>query len=205
MNNIISIEERDVKAKGINKEARPTEKLRNYFFAEDFRQLNHLDDVAIAFPNSQPVLFYPGCGCDIFFPLLYLEKLFPKVEEAHLTFMDRDDNLALIKAILDDVGISFAQSDNAITFYWNGLLVYLDFIVGDVFSLIKNYRYDIYFERAFRIMKSQQLTYEQNVYTQLQPNGILISDSGFQGVPLQRIPVSPTLSGYHEMIIGVKK
>lgn len=46
-----------------------------------------------------------------------------------------------------------------------------------------------YFERAFSIMKSHHPEYEHKIFAKLKPNGVLISDSGFQGFPLEKIAV----------------
>ena len=77
---------------------------------------------------------------------------------------------------------------------------------GNIFQIMPTIpAFDIYFERAFRIMKDGHEEYESKIYHQLKSNGIIISDSGFQQQPLEKIKVSPQLSSYQEMIIGIKK
>ena len=77
---------------------------------------------------------------------------------------------------------------------------------GSIFQILPQIPpFDIYFERAFRIMKDGHENYEKQIYQKLKPKGILISDSGFQNSPLEKVEVSQKLSAYKEMIIGVKR
>jgi len=205
---LISYEERKVKAKGLNKLAKPNEdKVKEYLFPDEYQNLSLLLDLPKLEYHQNPILFYPSCGADILMPLKYLEILFPLLCNVTFIFNDADNNLGLIKTILDDVGISFREPKiNSLLFYWDDILVNLKFIQGNVFQLLSSLpEFDIYFERAFRIMKDDHLQYEQQIYHKLKPNGILISDSGFQQLPLEKIEVSPELSAYKEMIIGIKK
>ena len=204
---LISFEEKAVKAKGLNKLARPDpEKIKRYLFPDEYQNLALLADVPrMGYPEN-PIFFYPGCGADILMPLKYMEILFPRSRNITFIFNDTDNNLGLIKTILDEIGISFKQKNNLLQFYWDGLLVDLKFIQGNVFQTLQQIpAFDIYFERAFRIMKDDHPGYENQIYQKLKPQGILISDSGFQHLPLEKISVSPELSAYKEMIIGIKK
>ncbi len=204
---LISYEERPVKAKGLHKLAQPSqEKLKEYFFPDDYQNLSLLSALPeIQYPEN-PTLFYPGCGADILFPLKYVELLFPRLRKITFILNDLDNNFGLIKTILDDVGVSFSEKKKTLKFYWNDILVDLEFIQGNVFEILPHLpSFDIYFERAFRIMKDYHEGYEEQIYQKLNPGGILISDSGFQHLPLERIEVSRELSSYKEMIIGVKK
>ena len=86
------------------------------------------------------------------------------------------------------------------------MLVELEFVEGNVFEILNQLPYfDIYFERAFRIMKDSADGYENQVFSKLRPGGILISDSGFQHCSLKKLNVPRELSSYGEMIIGIKK
>lgn len=204
---LISYEERPVKARGLDKTSKPNEKkLQEYFFPDDYAHLSLLLNLPrLEYPEN-PVLFYPGCGADILFPLKYLELLFSRLRKATFILNDIDNNFGVIKTVLDDVGISFAEKQNKLSFYWNGILVDANFVKGDIFQLLPQMpAFNIYFERAFRIMKDHQPGYEEKIYQKLKPQGIIISDSGFQHVPLERIKVSQELSAYKEMIIGIKK
>ncbi|MDP3698297.1 MAG: hypothetical protein Q8R47_01785 [Nanoarchaeota archaeon] len=205
---LISYEERKVKAKGLNKFAKPNpEKVQEYLFPDEYRNFSLLLDLPKLDYPKNPVLFYPGCGADILFPLKYIEILFPRLRNITFIFNDADHNFGLIKTILDEVGVSFKESKkNYLQFYWNGILINLKFIQGNIFQLLpKIPAFDIYFERAFRIMKDEHPQYEQQIYQKLKSKGILISDSGFQHLPLEKVDVSQELSAYREMIIGVKK
>lgn len=208
MGELIIFEDRIVKAKGIDKSQKPDEnKVKTYFFCEDYQNLSLLDlkfNRAVK-PTENLTLFYPGCGADILFPLKYVEKLFPNLTEINFIFNDLDANLSMIKTVLDEVGISFAEEENKkINFYWNDALVNLQFVQGNVFETeLPNF--DIYFEKAFRIMKSYHPEYESKVFTKLNLGGILISDSGFQEFPLKKLKVSQKLSAYGEMIIGIRQ
>ncbi len=204
---IISYEERPVKAKGLNKLAKPDqEKIQRYLFPDEYQNISLLTEIhRMEYPEN-PVLFYPGCGADILLPLKYVEILFPRSRNITFIFNDTDNNLGVIKTILDEVGVSFKEKKkNILQFYWNGILVHLKFIQGNVFQIIAGLPpFDIYFERAFRIMKDEHPEYENQIYQKLNSNGIIISDSGFQQLPLEKMDVSQELSAYKEMIIGVK-
>lgn len=65
--------------------------------------------------------------------------------------------------------------------------------------------FDIYFERAFRIMKDQMEGYESQVFEKLSSGGVVISDSGFKEVGLEKIDLPISLSAYQEMMAGLKK
>jgi hypothetical protein len=193
------------KGKNINNKI-DKNKLKSYFFKKEYDKLVLLDNVSTpTLTPTLPILFYPGCGADMFSPLLYLDKLFPEIKQAKLIFVDNEDCLSLLKTVLDDVGITFSGRRKKIKFYWNNKLITLIFVKDFVQNILDKYNYDIYFERAFRIMKDNLDNYETNVVKQLNPGGILISDSGFQDQNLQLIEVPKNLSAYNEMIIGIKK
>lgn len=203
---VISYEERAVKAKGLNKLAKPKEeKVQEYLFPDEYQNLALLTDIPRMKYPEHPVLLYPGCGADILMPLKYIEILFPRLRNITFIFNDLDNNFGLIKTVLDDVGVTFKEKKNFLQFYWNGILVDLRFIQGNIFQTLHQIpAFDIYFERAFRIMKDNHEDYENQVYQKLNPSGILISDSGFQHVPFEKVEVSQKLSSYKEMIIGIK-
>jgi|SRR3989344_3624668 len=200
---VISIEERNVKPKGLKQTNIDETKVKSFFFDDDYALLNHLNNLQIPLKEESPTLFYPGCGADIFFPLIYIEKLFPQIKSITCIFVDREYCLNLLLTQLDDVNVSFAKKKNKVQFYWKHLHVTLEFIQADVFTM-QLPSFDIYFERAFRIMKSEHPDFELNIHASLNPNGIIISDNGFQHVQLKRIDVPKELSGYKEMIIAVK-
>ncbi|MBI2666254.1 hypothetical protein HYX13_01445 [Candidatus Woesearchaeota archaeon] len=226
MGEVIVFQERKVTARGACKNSFNENKLKEFIFAGDYEKLNNLDahlKQKITLFLENPTLFYPGCGADILSPLLYLERLFSPLQEVNFIFLDHDYSLGIIKTVLDDVGVSFAvmiklpkdkymaQMKGGIVFYWKEMLVKLYFHQGNVFtSLPQLPEYDIYFEKAFRIFKGEEpgQRYESIVFQKLKPQGVLISDSGFQWIPkkqLQKIPVPRDFSSYGEMIIGVKK
>lgn len=194
-----------VAAHGINPSAVPDpQKLQKYFFREEFQALKRLRELPV-FPRAECTLLYPGCGVDILTPLLYLNSLFPQLHQATFIFVDKDLPLTTIKAILDDVGISFAEHQNSFSFFWNSVLIKVEGITGDIFQLLPALpSYDLYFEKAFRIMKESDPGYEEKVFARLRPGGLIISDSGFQAVPVERFPIPAELSAYGEMIFGQK-
>lgn len=203
MPHLIVVEPRDVKPKGLRQNSVSREKLKEHLFDSDYVRLDLLEKVAFPQFQENAVLFYPGCGADILYPLLYLERL-PSLRSVHCILNDFDDPLMTIKTILDDLGVSFEAGKNKINFWWNHLLVSLEFLQGNVFALPLPH-FDIYFERAFRIMKDGDFTYEQRIFEKLASGGLLISDSGFWDVPLERIAVASELSSYGEMVVGRKK
>lgn len=215
MPNIVTLRDENVKSKGLKPDNVINEsKLREYFLADDYEKLSLLDNVeGLNFEKEELALFYPGCGSDIFFPLMYLDKLFPGTRKIKLNFIDVSNFLGIIKTILDDVGISFSENfdkeRNGIDFYWKGKLVKLNFFRDNVFDYIDQLNdsesFDLYFERAFRIMKDDDFMFEHKVVNKLPSGGIIISDSGFLGQNLSYIDVPKELSSYKEMVIGVKK
>ena len=208
MPSIIIYESKNVKANGLDHNNQIDQnKLKEYFFEDDFEALSHLNNFKIPFNQEDLTLLYPGSGADIFLPLIYLQKLFPQIKGANLTFVDLDDNLGIIKTILDQVGISFSQEEkNKISFYWENKLINLTFITKKIEHFWEEQpSFDIYFERAFRLMRDHLHNYEEKVYQKLNQNGILISDSGFLGLNLTYLDVPKNLSSYGEMVIGIKK
>ncbi len=207
MGEIISYQEKKIIAKGLNpKNKINLTKLKTYFFKEDYKNLKLLNSIKIPFQKEELTLLYPGCGADIFFPLVYLEKLFPKVNRANFTFVDLEDNLGIIKTILDEVGINFEEKDNQIKFYWKRKVIHLQFLTQNIEDYLNQPKpIDLYFERAFRIMREQIPEYETKIINLLLPDGILISDAGFEDANLSKIEVPQELSAYREMIMGIKK
>ncbi|MFA6461788.1 MAG: hypothetical protein WCV90_05955 [Candidatus Woesearchaeota archaeon] len=208
MPNLIVYEEREVKAKGLDPKNKVNEeKLKEYFFDEDYAQLKQLEKISkinLSFDN--PTLIYPGCGVDLFSPLIYLERLFPEVKAANLIFIDENEALSVLKTQLDEVGVSFAEKKNRITFYWKDQLIALEFIEGDIAEILSKLpNYHLYFEKAFRIMREQIPDYERRILEKLSVGGIVISDTGFEDADLEQFNVPKELSAYGEMIIGKKK
>ncbi|MFH1275484.1 MAG: hypothetical protein ABIH82_00065 [Candidatus Woesearchaeota archaeon] len=204
MTNLVVYNERIVDFKGLCKDYQINEEmLKEYFFDGDKEKLNLLN-FTLNLNVDKPTLFYPGCGVDILYPLFFLEKVFPKLSEIKLIFNDIDNNLGIIKTILDDIGVSFSGNETELKFYWKNILIDLEFLRGNVFSMNLPH-FDLYFERAFRIMKDQDLRYEFRIYERLNQKGILISDSGFERFELEKLKVPLELSSYGEMVIGKKK
>ena len=209
MSNLIVLEEKDISAKGVNQNnIINEEKLKNHFFSEDYDNLKLIERIPkLNLNENKPVLIYPGCGADVFFPLIYMQEIFPDKREFKFIFIDLENYLGLIKTILDDVGVSFEESkkENKINFYWEKIKIELEFVNEDISKVIEKLpNYDLYFERAFRIMKERILDYEKRILQKLNSKGIIISDSGFEEVKLNRIEVSSKLSSYGEMVIGIK-
>jgi len=175
--------------------------LKNHMFDDDFENISILRTLEKLYTNEHPTLFYPGSGADIIFPCLYVVHLFPEVKEITFHFMDLHNFLPLINGVLDDLGVSI---DSHNSFYWNGILIHLKYEEKNVFHTDLP-KCDIYFEKAFRIMKDSDSMYGDKVFHALNQGGVLISDSGFQKLELQRIDVPMELSSYKEMIIGMKK
>ena len=204
MGNLVIYSSRKVIPKGLSKDyLLNPERLEEYFFDGDKEKLA-LVDFTLPLSVSEPIVFYPACGVDILYSLFFIEKVFPDLQKIHLIFNDIDPNLGVIKTILDDIGVHFSEDQEKISFYWKDCFVKLEFIRGNVFTMELPH-FDIYFERAFRIMKEQDLRYEQRIYERLHSGGILISDSGFETFNLERIKVSPDISSYGEMVVGRKR
>ncbi|PIZ50917.1 hypothetical protein COY27_05545 [Candidatus Woesearchaeota archaeon CG_4_10_14_0_2_um_filter_33_13] len=207
MGTMIAYDYRNVKAKGLNKEqVIDEEKLKSYFFDEDFENLALLDKINLNYTFLDVSLLYPGCGADIFFPLIYLEKLFPTITKAKLIFVDSEDNLGLIKTVLDEVGVSFSEKDDYLSFYWKEKLITLHFFTSPIEDYLPNLEnFSIYFEKAFRIMRDRIPNYEKKIYSKLNKGGVIISDTGFEEMNLSTVAVPLELSSYGEMIIGIKE
>lgn len=205
MNEVIALVPRMVVGKGLQRNHYDEGKIRSFFFQEEWEKLPLLKQLP-QFPDQEISLLYPGSGADIFWPLYYLEHLFPKLEKAQLLFIDVHDVSDLIKTILDDVSISFEEKEHRIiTFYWKNILITLAFQESNIFELMPSLpAFNLYFEKAFRIMKEGQSDYEEKIMDKLLPGGLIISDSGFEKGQLQRFQVSPELSAYGEMVVGRK-
>lgn len=206
MANFIEFRERDLRPRGAQKGILPNrEKIQTYCFESEYAPISLLQSISL-FSHTQATLLYPGYGADILFPLLYMEQLFPQLKEAEYTFVDTQDNQKIIETVLDDIGIPFSRKKNRIKFYWNDTLVQVSFIVENVFNIGDSLpAFDIYFERAFRIMKGGHADYEQKIVKKLNSGGILISDSGFVNTSLKKIEVPKELSKYGEMVMGRKE
>lgn len=209
MNEVIALVPRMVVGKGLQRNHYDERKIRPFFFQEEWEKLLLLKQLP-QFPGQEISLLYPGSGADIFWPLYYLEHLFPQLEKAHLLFIDLYDVSDMIKTILDDIDISFEENDQKepgrmITFYWKEILVTLTFREGNIFELMPSLpAFNLYFEKAFRLMKEGQSDYEEKVLRKLVVGGLIISDSGFENAPLQRFPVPAELSVYGGMVVGKK-
>src|SRR3989338_6296861 len=95
---LISFEERAVKAKGLNKLAKPDpQKIQQYLFPDEYQNLSLLADVPRMEYPENPIFFYPGCGADILMPLKYMEILFPRLRAITFILNDIDNNFGLIK------------------------------------------------------------------------------------------------------------
>ncbi|MBT5342156.1 hypothetical protein HOL59_01075, partial [Candidatus Woesearchaeota archaeon] len=153
MNQAIFYEERNVTAKGLDPNNKINEdKLKSYIFKEDYNNLNLLNNIKIPLDKEEISLLYPGCGVDILFPLIYLEKLFPQIKTANLTFVDEEYTFGLIKTVLDEVGISFTENNlnNYLQFYWKSTLINLNFILKKIEHHLPDQEpVDVYFEKAF--------------------------------------------------------
>jgi hypothetical protein len=203
MPNLINFIEKKVFAKGINKyQTINQEKVKSYFFDDEYNNFKHLENIKLKI-KSNPILFYPGSGSDILTPLFYMEKFFPYINNMKLIFMDKNHNLRLIKTILDDVGVHFSQQNSSLKFFWRNMLVHFEYIQNNVFAMNLP-TFDIYFEKSFRIIRDQDFEYENKIFNQLNDNGILISDSGFESFPFKKVDVPKNLSVYGEMIVGIK-
>ncbi len=209
MNNLISLIPRTVVAQGLRKNNYDEEKIKDFFFQEEWEKLPLLKQLP-QFPNTKISLLYPGSGADIFWPLYYLEHLFPQLEKAHLLFIDLYDISDMIKTVLDDVGMSFEEKEQnkgrkTIAFYWKDILVTVAVQRGNIFELLPILpQFNLYFEKAFRIMKEGQNDYEEKILQKLLPGGLIVSDSGFENMPLQLFSVPNELSAYGEMVVGRK-
>ncbi len=196
--------------------------LRTKTFDDEIKNIQILSHLNIPLQITCPTLFYPGCGSDLIFPLQYVQTIWPDLKTIHSIFVDIYGMQTLIETELSELNIPFAKEENILIFYWNNLLVRLEIITANIFTTLNQItQFDIYFERAFRIMKSAHDEYESIIISKLNHSGILISDSGFtqytrnQKSPLEEIPLSEhtqnttcdfqKLSAYQEMIIAIKK
>ena len=206
MGEVISYVARMIPAQGLNKKALPDQnKIKQYLFQEEYKQLVLLRQLP-TFKHESVSLLYPGCGADILFPMFYLKQLFPQLKKAQLTMIDQYHPADMIKTVLDDLGISFTEENQTIHFYWKKTLMTVFFLEDDIFKIIDRLpAFDVYFERAFRIMKDGHPKYERKIVEKLVSGGLVVSDSGFQGVPLTYYPVPSQLSAYGEMVLGVKE
>ena len=199
----------DKKAKSswfLRKNQLDEEQLKNYLFDKDYETLKSLKSMEkIKLSVKKPVLFYPGCGSDVIFPLYYVKNLFSNIKNVKLILVDILDSLELIKSNLFELGIKFKNQRNGVKFYWGDIFVNLVFYEANVDKILDNVSYDIYFERNFRIMRSEIQDYEKRVFSSLNSGGVLISDNGFEEFKLKRIKIDDKISSYGNMVVGVKE
>ncbi len=206
MGEFISYAARPIVAKGLDSNAvLDYAAVDQYLFSDEKCYLKSLENVRISLPVRKPLIFYPGCGVDIVWFLHVVKRVFD-VFEMNVLFMDQDYVQGIIETILDDIGVSFDRQGNILHFYFQGILVHLTIQNGNVFDVLENVpMYDVYFERAFRLMRDAVFGYERWVFEKLRLGGVLISDCGYGDVGLERIPVNAEISVYGEMIVGKKK
>lgn len=214
MSNFLNFIEHPVLAKGLNPDnVIISNHLLNHLFEEELVNLKKLKNLPkITLPANNPVLLYPGSGSDILYPLFFLD-LFNNIKQITMIFIDKKNHLGMIKSILNNLGISFAENKfagdkDAISFYWNQSLVELTFLAADIFNFDFP-AFDIYFERKLAIFKDRHEYYETNIFNKLTTGGLLISDYGFSkfklNPKLDRISVPLELSLYGEMVVGIKE
>ncbi|MBI2573448.1 hypothetical protein HYV86_06300 [Candidatus Woesearchaeota archaeon] len=202
---------RDFKPKGHQQGSQPDiQKVKSMIYEEDYTTIDSfIPSSQIQLSTDQPTLFYPGSGCDILMPLFYIERLLPSISEFTFIFIDIEHFLPLIKTILDDINIPFTNTQEGIIFYWKNQKITLHYQAKDVFSSLTDLKpFDIYFEKAFRIIKEESTNveeYEYSIIQKLNPNGIIISDSGFQNQELEYIKIPKELSSYSEMVLAQKR
>jgi hypothetical protein len=220
MPNLIILEEKEILAQGLDVSKLPNrEIMKNYFFDDELEMLQRLVKIEHVFLNEEVTLLYPGCGSDILTPLIYVEKISPRIKKVKMCCVDISDSFKLMKTILHEVGVSFAdvekkeyvegkeeQEIEEIQFYWEGILIELYFYQQNIARFLYEFAgFDIYFEKCFRIMKDRMPEYETVIYDKLAQGGLVISDSGFSQVGLEKIEVDSRLSAYGEMMMGRKK
>ncbi|HLC81934.1 MAG TPA: hypothetical protein VJH68_04730 [Candidatus Nanoarchaeia archaeon] len=177
--------------------------LYHHLLDEELNYLKQLNSIPkIALDTNYPILLYPGSGSDILYPLFFL-GIIDNLQQATLIFIDIQNNLGMIKSILDDVGISFAEDNNTIAFYWKKILIRLEFRLNSFFSM-ELPRFDIYFERKFAIFREALENYELKIVEALNKKGLIISDYGFKNFKFEQMTVPAGLSSYSEMILGRK-
>jgi hypothetical protein len=202
--NLITLIPRNIEPIGLNPSNQFNfDTIQNHIYPEDYKKITSLNLNNQLTSKDTLHLYYPGCGADIIHPLLYLTHLLPKSKEIKLTFVDRTDHLGLIKTILDDIKIHFKQNNqHSISFYANNILFNLQFITKDI-TYFNLDNFDIYFEKSFRIFKER--IFEKKIYADLNENGIIISDNGFENLNLKRFNVPKDLSIYSDMVIAIKQ
>ncbi len=173
--------------------------------SKEEKLLDLLNPIFMPLPAS-PLLIYPGSGDDWVTPMQYVKRLFPNLKALRLILIDIDDVGELIEKTLREKQIIFTKNKELLHFNWQGIEVMLTFWLKNIFFCIREIPlFDIYFEKAFRIMKLQEDEYEEIIFAKLKRGGLLISDSGFSHFSLKIIPSPKELSVYQEMIIGIKK
>ena len=154
---------------------------------------------------QNPLLFYPGCGPDILSPLMLLQRFSPIPKEVTLYFIDITNYKKVIQTVLSDCNISFEKHHDHLSFFFYETLCHLYYYTGNISKEFNNIPpIDIYFEKAFRIMRDEIFEYEKSIYEKIKNNGVLISDTGFRNFNLKKIQVPNNLSSYGEMIVATK-
>ena len=172
----------------------------------DFQELMYKEDVkaikSLKFNISKEkiTLFYPGSASDIATPLLYILTQF-KTKKATLIFVDVDHQILGLKNALKTLNVKFKQNNHVLKFNINKIPFTLKFYQYDIHQ-VPLPKFNVYFEKAFRIMKTDQ--FEKRIYDKLEPNGILIADNGYKQFKLKKLKAPKKLSAYKDMIIAIK-
>lgn len=165
------------------------EKLRARSFKDEFNTYLKLKEIFKdqKLKKDRIVLFNPGAGGDVINPLLFVDAL---TECRQLDMFFVDDRfyyqfiLQGLEEVIDDFkyDISVSAGKAVIKFRLNKTKVNLVYLGEDVFkNLPKDIEngFDVYFERAFRLFREDQIRQMSYIFGRLRKGGFVISDWGF--------------------------
>jgi hypothetical protein len=175
---------------------------KNYLFDDEYHYFKEIKKTKNKINVQKPIFYYPGSGDDIITPLIIVDKLFEN-KNFKFIFQDKVDFFKNIKFTLNNLKIPFSKFKQGIKFYYNQKEIELIFNVKDVNKFIEPH-YDIYYERRFRIMKEEVFNYEKTIYQNLNKQGIIISDSGFENLKQKKL-LDNKLSSYGKMVFVIKE
>lgn len=140
---------------------------------EDYPMYKQIKKEFPKFKKKNIVMFYPGCGGDILYPLTLYDSIITNNKHTKIILVDLHDRLENILASLNRyIQPKIKQKQNIANVKFRGKKFNLVYFQKDVLE-IKIPKMDIYYERAFPV---RDLIHYQNVLKNINPGGLFITD-----------------------------
>lgn len=163
----------------------------NFSLCKDYLLKNQYEEVISAFHSlkisdiklkkDKISFFYPGCGSDIFKPLLILDSI-AEFTEADIFLVDFflspesiKENIKYLTRI-KKVKESYIDDRLCQQYKFKDKILNIFYLENDVLKLEDFPVFDIYFERAFQLFRKDSPEFGKKVIANLNKDGLLISD-----------------------------